>query len=220
MERIVILGASGGLGRALAEAAQARDAEVFALSRPATADEAGLAAAAAAAGDGLSHLIVAIGLLHRDGAGPERDLRQIDADWMLESLRVNLVLPALAAKHFLPLMRRHERAVFALLSARVGSIADNRLGGWHSYRASKAALNQLARTLAVEMRRRNPGLVVAALHPGTVDTPMSRPFQRNLAAGQLQSPEAAAARLWRTLDTLTPEHSGGFFDADGSAIPW
>lgn len=220
MERIVILGAGGGIGSALAALADARGAEVIRLSRPATEDEAGLAAAAAAAGDGLSHVIVAAGLLHAEGAGPERDWRQIEADWMLANFRVNSVLPALAAKHFLPRLRRDERSVFAALSAKVGSIGDNRLGGWHSYRASKAALNQLVRTLSVELRRKNPLAVIAALHPGTVDSGLSRPFQRNLAPGQLQTADAAAARLWGVIDGLQAGDSGGFFAPDGTPLPW
>jgi NAD(P)-dependent dehydrogenase (short-subunit alcohol dehydrogenase family) len=220
VERIVILGAGGGIGGALARAAAARGGEVIAVSRPATMDEAGLAAAAATAGEGLSHVIVASGVLHRDGAGPERDWRQIDADWMLETFRVNSVLPALAAKHFLPRLRRGDRAVFAALSARVGSIGDNRLGGWHSYRASKAALNQLVQTLSIELRRKNPSAVIAALHPGTVDSGLSRPFQRNLAAGQLQTADAAAERLWAVIDGLAVTDSGGFFGPDGARLPW
>lgn len=220
MERVVILGAGGAIGFALAAAAQARGAEVIGVSRPATEGEAGIAAAAEVAGDGLSHVIVAAGLLHRGGTGPERDWRQIDPDWMLESFRVNSVLPALAAKHFLPRLRRGERAVFAALSARVGSVGDNRLGGWHSYRASKAALNQLVRTFSVELKRKNPTAVIAALHPGTVDSAMSQPFQRNVPAGQLQTAEVAAERLWAVIDRLEPSDSGGFFAPDGAAIPW
>lgn len=220
MERVVILGASGGLGAALATEAEARGAHVMRISRPSTESDEALAAAAAAAGDGLSHVIVATGLLHRDGEGPERDWRELDPEWMLENFRVNSVLPALAARHFLPRLRRDDRAVFAALSARVGSIGDNRLGGWHSYRASKAALNQLVRTLSVELRRKAPQAVIAALHPGTVDTSMSRPFQRNLAPGQLQPADAAARRLWGVIDALTPAESGGFFGPDGQPIPW
>lgn len=143
--RIAIVGASGGIGRALADRAEADGAEVVRLSRPMidVGDEAGIAAAAEAAGGGFSHVIVASGLLHQGGQvhqggqGPERDWRQLSADWMLESFRVNTVLPALVAKHFLPRLRSGSPALFAVLSARVGSIGDNRLGGWHSYRASR-----------------------------------------------------------------------------------
>jgi NAD(P)-dependent dehydrogenase (short-subunit alcohol dehydrogenase family) len=139
---------------------------------------------------------------------------------MAEQFAVNAILPALAAKHFLPKLRRDGKAVFAALSARVGSIGDNRLGGWHSYRASKAALNQIVRTLSVELARKNPGAVMLALHPGTVDTGMSRPFQRNVPAAQLQSTAEAAAKLWAVIDAAGPADTGGFRDYKGETIPW
>ncbi len=221
-DRVVVIGASGGIGQALADAAEARGAKVVRLSRPTidTADEATFAEAADAAGDGLSHVIVAAGLLHDATHQPERDWRQLSADWMLESFRVNTVIPALAAKHFLPRLRREDRSVFAALTARVGSIGDNRLGGWHSYRASKAATNQLVRTLAVELKRKNPQAVAVALHPGTVDTSMSKPFQRNVPSGKLFTPAVSAGHLWRVMDSLTPDDSGGFRAWDGQIIPW
>lgn len=220
-DRVVVVGASGGIGQALADAAEARGA-VIRLSRPAidARDEATIAAAAERAGDGLTHVIVAAGLLHARGQGPERDWRQISADWMLESFRVNTVLPALVAKHFLPRLRRDGPSLFAVLTARVGSIGDNRLGGWHSYRASKAAANQLVKTLSVELRRKNPGAAIVALHPGTVDTGMSKPFQRNVAAERLFTPAQSAAHLWRVMDGLGPEDSGAFRAWDGAEIPW
>jgi short-subunit dehydrogenase len=222
MDRIVIVGASGGIGAALADAAEARGTEVIRLSRPAIDldDEPSFALSAEQAGNGLSHIIVASGMLHRQGQGPERDWRQLSADWMLESFKVNCVLPALVAKHFLPRLRTSDRSVFALLSARVGSIGDNRLGGWHSYRASKAAANQLVRTLSVELARKNPQAIAVALHPGTVDTGMSKPFQRNVAAAQLVTPGVAAANLWRVIDGLQPADTGGFRGWDGAVIPW
>lgn len=221
--RVVVLGASGGVGAALADLAEAAGAAVTRLSRadsPTGAlDDAGLAALAAR-GDGLAAVIVATGALHREGRGPERDWRMLDADWMAEQFAVNAILPALAAKHFLPRLRREGKSAFAALSARVGSIGDNRLGGWHSYRASKAALNQIVRTLSVELARKNPGAVMLALHPGTVDTGMSRPFQRNVPGPQLQAPGDAAARLWAVIDAATPADTGRFLDHRGDAIPW
>lgn len=221
-ERVLVLGASGGIGAALAAAAEARGAEVIRLSRPAidVDDERSFETAAEAAGDGLSHVIVASGLLHAGERGPERDWRQIDAGWMLENFKVNAVLPALAAKHFLPRLRRDGQSVFAVLTARVGSISDNRLGGWHSYRASKAAANQLVKTLSVELARKNPSAAIVALHPGTVDTGLSEPFQRNVPAAKLFTADAAANHLWQVMGSLTPADSGGFFAWDGSRIPW
>ncbi|WP_448586279.1 SDR family oxidoreductase [Thermaurantiacus sp.] len=222
MATTVILGASGGIGRALADLAEARGDPVLRLARPALDldDEASFARAAERAGEGLAHVIVTTGLLHLGGRGPERSWREIDPAFLTETFRVNALLPALAAKHFLPRLARTGRPVFAVLTARVGSIADNRLGGWYGYRMAKAAANQLVRTAAIELARRNPGAVAVALHPGTVDTPLSRPFQRNLKPGQLQRPEDAATRLWRVIDALTPADTGRFLAWDGSAIPW
>jgi NAD(P)-dependent dehydrogenase (short-subunit alcohol dehydrogenase family) len=138
---------------------------------------------------------------------------------LLRDYRINTVGPALVMKHFAPLMLREQRAVFAALSARVGSISDNRLGGWHSYRASKAALNMLLRNLAVELGRSHPQAVVAGLHPGTVDTGLSRPFQKGVADGKLFAPAYSAERLLAVLDGLTPADSGGVFAWDGARIP-
>lgn len=220
--RMAIIGASGGIGQALADAAEARGADVLRLSRQQvdTADEDTFANAALAAGDGLSHVIVASGLLHDGDRQPERDWRQLSAGWMLDNFRVNTVIPALAAKHFLPRLRRDDRSVFAVLTARVGSIGDNRMGGWHSYRASKAATNQLVRTLAIELKRKNPKALAVALHPGTVDTGMSKPFQRNVPPEKLFTPEVSAAHLWRVIDGLGPDDTGSFRACDGASIPW
>lgn len=223
-EQVAVIGASGAIGSALCEHAEARGALVARLSRPlvSDSDDSGLADAAAAASDDLSHVIVASGLLHRDGHGPEREWRQLDSDWMLASYRANAVIPALAAKHFLPRLARSRasRPLFAVLTARVGSIGDNRLGGWYSYRMAKAAANQLVRTLSVEMQRRNPRAVVVALHPGTVESALSKPFQRNLPAGQMMTASEAAARLWSVMDGLTASDSGSFVDWKGETIPW
>lgn len=222
MDRVAVIGASGGIGAALANRAEARGASVIRLSRPAIAieDEPSIARAAADAGDGLSHVIVASGLLHRDGQRPERDWRQLDAGWMLESFQVNSILPALVAKHFLPRLATDRPALFALLTARVGSIGDNRSGGWHSYRMSKAAANQLVRTLSIELARKRPKAIIVALHPGTVDTGMSKPFQRNVPADRLFTPAVSAEHLWRVMNGLTPADSGGFFDWKGEPVPW
>lgn len=127
--------------------------------------------------------------------------------------------PALVAKHFLPLLARDRKSVFAALSARVGSISDNQLGGWHAYRASKAALNMLLRTFAIELARRNPRAVCVGLHPGTVDTGLSAPFQANVPEGKLFTPDFAAARLLEVVDRLKPDDSGHVFAWDGQLIP-
>lgn len=220
--RVVVVGASGGIGSALADVAAARGADVIRLARPAidAMRPETFLAAGEAAGDCLSHVLVASGLLHRHGEGPERDLRMLDPDWLLESYRANAVVPAMAARAFAPRLAREGQAIFAVLTARVGSIGDNRLGGWYAYRMAKAAANQLVKTLSVELKRKNPAAVVVALHPGTVDTAMSKPFQRNLKPGQLVAPATAAANLWAVMDQLTPADSGRFLAWDGSEIPW
>ena len=162
-------------------------------------------------------VIVATGLLHHEGRGPERSLRELDPEWMLENYRINAVGPAMVAKHFLPLMPRDRRTVLAVLSARVGSISDNKLGGWHSYRASKAALNMLIRNISIEWQRKNPQAIMVGLHPGTVETGLSAPFKGNPATERF-APAKAAEQLLRVLDGLNPEQSGQLFGFDGALI--
>jgi NAD(P)-dependent dehydrogenase (short-subunit alcohol dehydrogenase family) len=150
---------------------------------------------------------------------PERSLRDLDAARLARSFMINAIAPALVAKHVLPRLPRDRRAVFAVLGARVGSIGDNRTGGWHGYRASKAALVMLVKTLSFELRRTHPHAVCVALHPGTVDTAMSKPFQGNVAAEKLFTPGFAAERLVAVADSLTPDDSGGHFAWDGARLP-
>ncbi|WP_243453754.1 SDR family NAD(P)-dependent oxidoreductase [Sandaracinobacteroides saxicola] len=217
-----IVGASGGVGGALADVIAATGAPVVRLSRRTgldLTDEGSIAAAFAPLAD-LAGVIVATGLLHREDRQPERDWRQLDAAWMAENFAINTIGPALVAKHALPKLRRGDPSVFAALSARVGSIADNRLGGWHSYRASKVALNMLVRTLAIELARKNPAAVAVTLHPGTVDTGLSKPFQRNVAPEKLFTPAHSAAQLWRVIQGLTREDNGFALAWDGQRIPF
>ena len=165
-------------------------------------------------------VVIATGLLTLpDGTGPERSFKQIDAGAMERVLRANTIGPALAAKAMLPLFDRKRRSVFAALSARVGSIGDNGIGGWHSYRASKAALNMLVKNFAIELGRTHKEAVVASLHPGTVDTGLSQPFQSNLPAGQLTKADEAARNLLSVIDGLTSEDSGYQFDWKGERVP-
>ena len=169
------------------------------------------------------HLVLnAAGLLHDTTRGirPERRLEDFNAESLLASMAVNALGPALAAKCFLKLLTHDQRAVFASLSARVGSISDNRLGGWYSYRAAKAAQNQFTRTFAIEAQRRAPNLIVAALHPGTVDTALSKPFSGNVAEGSLFSTAQSVAHLMSVIDGLKAADTGSFLAWDGSAIPW
>ena len=234
--RIAVFGASGGIGRALVEELGTRPgvAKIHAFSRELTAfdstsvaaaavdvhSESSLADAAANVDAPLDLVIVAIGTLHADTYSPERRIAEITADAMLEVYRINTVAPALIAKHFLPLLDRERRTVFAALSARVGSISDNRLGGWTSYRASKAALNMTLRTFAIEHGRRRRNSVVAGLHPGTVDTDLSKPFSDNVPDGKLFSPAQSAGYVLTVIDGLEPEDSGGIFAWDGQRIDY
>lgn len=229
-----VFGAGGGIGRALCEALLAQGCTVWAGSRRGDVsglesahqfafdltDEATLAAAAAQMrSDPPDLVIIATGVLTLpDGTGPERSYKALDPAVMAHIFQLNTIGPALIVKHVLPLLPRDRRAVFAALSARVGSIGDNRLGGWHSYRASKAALNMLLRNFALELARSHPLAVVAGLHPGTVDTGLSEPFQRNLPDGQLTSPDACADQLLRVCKQLTPDQSGSVFDWRGERI--
>lgn len=242
----VVIGASGGLGAALVEALLARDdvATVLALSRsgpgavPADAaaapgarllrgtidltDEPSIVAAAALARtlSPVRRVIVASGLLHApDGLRPEKSLAMLDPVRLARLFAVNATGPALAAKHFLPVMPREGPAAFAAISARVGSISDNRLGGWYGYRASKAALNQLLRTAAIEWARTAREGVCVGLHPGTVDTPLSAPFRSTVPPGGLLSPAQSAAALLQVLDRLGPADSGRVFAWDGREVP-
>jgi len=231
-----VFGASGGIGRALCEGlAAAGCARIYAGSRSGEGpkgaafhgfsfdleDEPGIAEAAAMMRDEPPEwVIVATGVLTLpDGTGPERSYIRLEAETMAQVFALNTIGPAMIAKHMLPLMPRGRGFTFAALSARVGSIADNRLGGWHSYRASKAALNMLIRNFALEMARTHPESVIVGLHPGTVDSALSAPFQSGLAEGQLTAPEVAAANLIGVLARLSPAQSGRVFDFRGAEVP-
>lgn len=186
-------------------------------------DEASIASAAAELGhavDAISLVVVATGILHNDGGlRPEKTWRALDPRAFETAFRINTVGPGLIAKHFLPLLTKDRKSVFAALSARVGSIDDNRLGGWHAYRASKAALNMLIKTLAIELAARNPNALCVGLHPGTVDTDLSKPFQANVPTEKLFAPAHSAAALLKVIDGLDAKDSGGVFAWDGTRIP-
>ncbi|WP_319517553.1 SDR family NAD(P)-dependent oxidoreductase [uncultured Martelella sp.] len=220
----LVIGASGGIGRAFCEtiADDRRCGGLDRLSRRddgfEITDETAVAAAAAKLADTRFDLILcATGALHIDGVGPEKTIRAVDAGAMSNQFAVNAIGPALVMKHFLPLIARDRRTIFACLSARVGSIGDNHIGGWMSYRASKAALNQIIRTASIEARRKLPRLSLAALHPGTVATPLSEPFaagNRRVEAGE------AAGNMLSALNGIAEGETGLFLAYDGSRIEW
>jgi NAD(P)-dependent dehydrogenase (short-subunit alcohol dehydrogenase family) len=221
----LIVGATGSIGGALNTSLCCSDAfsEILAVSRPAldvTSEEsvAALAEKIANMSQELSLVIDATGYLHDANAMPEKSWRQIDPEHLVKAFRINAIGPAILMKHFLPLMPRDRRSVFATLSARVGSIGDNKLGGWYGYRASKAAVNQFVRTAAVELKRKKPLAICVALHPGTVESKLSAPFAKSNL--EVRSAAEAADQLLKVIDELEPRHSGGFFDHRGDTIPW
>lgn len=231
---IAIIGATGGIGRALVTHylehdnlktlyAIARKTECFEDPRVKSIPidfqvETSVQDAAKQIDKPLDIVIVASGLLHGNNIQPEKSLRDISSDQMHDVFAINTFGPALVLRHFSPLLRRDRKTVFACLSARVGSISDNHLGGWYSYRASKAALNMLIKTASIEIGRRWPLACVIGLHPGTVDSDLSKPFQGNVPEKQLFSPEKSAQCLINVMDGLDESHTGRIFAWDGQEI--
>lgn len=235
-KNIAIIGSSGTIGSSLTRqlAANYPEATIYALSRHTQNtelenvthlkvdydDESKLQSCAEACSSSapLDLVVVAVGLLHCNKFLPEKSITQISAEQMQKYLHINTVLPSLMAKHFVPNLNKQSRSVFTVLSARVGSISDNRLGGWYSYRASKAALNMMIKCIAIETERVNKLAIIAGLHPGTVNSPLSKPFQNNIPKNQVFSPDYASECLHNVIDKLTPEQSGKCFAWDGSEI--
>lgn len=215
--RALVIGASGGIGAALAARLTAQRAEVVALSRRAdgldVTDGAVVEQVLGAVSGPFEQIWVATGVLE----APEKALKAMTPEGLMRAFAVNAKGPALVMRHLPRLMPRDRISRFAVLSARVGSIEDNRLGGWYAYRAAKAALNQLVHTAAIEMTRTHPKAVLAALHPGTVETGLA-PAQR--AGHPAVSPEVAAAHLLAVLGRLEPADTGKFFDWKGETVPW
>lgn len=244
----LVVGATGGIGLALCQAlaSNAQVARLFMAARNASADGrltalvaeyphrlvlhdcdigdehsmAGLAATILSQVPALHLTINASGLLHGSGFQPEKALAQVTLESLQANFAINTFAPVLLAKALMPLLRGPQPTVFASLSARVGSIGDNRLGGWYSYRAAKAAQNQLLKTLAIELTRVNAQSIVLALHPGTTDTALSKPFQSNVPPSKLFTPAFAAKALLKVIGARRPEESGGFYAWDGSTIDW
>ena len=219
--RALVIGASGGIGAALVSRLTTQGAEVVGLSRSHDGlditDEASIAAVFAALEGQFDLILVATGALELAGEAPEKSLRGLTASTLQAQFALNALGPALVLKHAVRLMPKDRPARFAALSARVGSIGDNALGGWYSYRAAKAALNQLIHTGAVEVARSHPQAMVALIHPGHVSTPLSLKYGGNLAA---VTPDQAAENILQVLGGLTPADSGGFFDWAGARVPW
>lgn len=226
-ENIAILGASGAIGSAFTKILSEKypNASMFTFSRNAQhsidysrEDFLAEAAELAAKEKPLGLVIVANGILHHEALMPEKSLRDLSADKFHRIFEVNTITPALIAKYFLPKLNKEKPSIFAALSARVGSISDNQLGGWYAYRASKAALNMIIKNAAIEVGRRNKQAIIVGLHPGTVDSDLSKPFQGNVADGKLFTPEYSAEKLLEVLKNLSPEQTGKFFAWDGKEI--
>ena len=221
MKRALVIGASGGIGTAIVKRLELLGFEVLELSRTTDGldlvDSDSVDALLGAVDGGFDLIFVASGALEINGGPPEKSLRQLKARAMADQFAVNAIGPALILKHAARLLHRDRDAVFAALSARVGSIGDNGLGGWYSYRAAKAALNQIIHTASIELARTHPQSIVVALHPGTVATPFTEKFVKPQNA---TTPDIAAKNLLGTIQALTPSESGGFFDYSGKVIPW
>jgi NAD(P)-dependent dehydrogenase (short-subunit alcohol dehydrogenase family) len=234
--RCVVIGSSGGIGAALLEhlIESPQVTRVHTLSRSGRShpspkvsnltfdftDEESLVAAAQALQEvgPFDLILVATGLLQGEGISPEKNMRALTSDGLAKSFESNVIGPAMSAKYLVPLLRRDSKAVFATLSARVGSISDNRLGGWYAYRASKAALNMILKTLSIEVGRRFKNQLIIGLHPGTVDTNLSKPFQGNVPEGKLFTPEYSAGKLLEGVDGLSAADSGNLYDWAGERI--
>ncbi|NCO04202.1 MAG: SDR family NAD(P)-dependent oxidoreductase [Alphaproteobacteria bacterium] len=237
--KIAVIGASGGIGQAFVahlEAASAVD-KIYAISRSGTdfsnpktsnhtmdilkEDDIAAIAEAIKSDAGIDGVIVATGMLHNDGAAiaPEKSMRDINAASFEKIFAVNATAPIVVAKYFLPLLPREGKSFFAALSARVGSISDNEMGGWYAYRASKAALNMLIKNASIEFGRRYKEAVIVGLHPGTVKTDLSAPFQGNVPEHKLFTPEYAAQGMLQTLNGLTAQDTGKCFDYAGQEVP-
>lgn len=226
--KAIIVGASGGIGAALAQALRRRGCDVIALSRGGgkesltldIEDEESIESAAGKLQDRAPFdlIIIATGMLHAPKVQPEKTYRDLNPAVLAQYFALNATGPALVARYFLPLLERRQRAVFAVLSARVGSVSDNRLGGWYGYRASKAALNMIVKCLAIEVSRTRPNTLCLALHPGTVDTPLSKPFQKSVPSDRLFSGGQAAERLLGVIEAASADDNGRLLAWDGSVI--
>jgi len=234
-KNIAIIGGSGAIGSAfttrLSDAYPDATINVFSRHMPENTlanvsyhtinyqDESSIAdCALLAAAMPLDLVIIATGILHDGELMPEKSLRELSIKKFQRLFEINTITPALLSKHFLPRLSKENRSVFAALSARVGSISDNQLGGWYAYRASKAALNMIIKNAAIEIGRCNKQAIIVSLHPGTVDSNLSKPFQRNVANDKLFTPTYAARRLLEVLDSLSPEQSGKCFAWDGQEV--
>lgn len=228
LKNIAVIGASGAIGGAFVKllSDQYPNANLYPFSRSngynaidyTNEDSFAEAANLAASTGSLDLVIVTNGILHDADFMPEKSLKELSVEKFLRTFQVNTIVPALIAKHFLPKLNREKIAIFAALSAKVGSISDNNLGGWYAYRASKAALNMIIKNAAIEIARTHNQAIIVGLHPGTVDSPLSKPFHKNLPNNKLFSPDESVKNLLEVLRGLSPNQSGRCFAWDGEEI--
>jgi len=221
-KRAILIGANGTIGSSLADLMRS-EYELYTLSREDTDySEASLEKIRTgfAAQGAFSTIICCIGSLHSDKLAPEKKLDQVNEETLSEYFRINTILPALCIRYFQGLLDKQAPAQFCVLSAMVGSIGDNRLGGWYGYRGSKAALNQIVRTASIEVARTNKNACLAAVHPGTTIGPLTKPFSAGIAKNKYYTPEQSAKRILRLSEALVPEQTGRFFNWDGSELQW
>ena len=235
--RVCVIGSSGGLGNAFVQTLEKEDniGSIFAMSRVRSAiyghkvehinidledEESIIRASKQIDPQTIDLVIVATGILQNSDVTAEKRISQIDSDAILKVFKINAVGPMLVMKHFLKLINPSSRSIFAFLSAKVGSISDNQLGGWASYRTSKAALNMLAKTASIETKRTHPNCITVTLHPGTVDTNLSKPFQRGVPSDKLFSPEYAVENLLNVIDNLSEKNIGQFISWDGELLKY
>lgn len=231
MKNIAIIGSSGAIGQAFQRAInqQHPDAHIWSFARSAKesaqeyfidiADENSIQNAAQIITDPLDLVFVATGILSEGDIEPEKSLRDLSAEKFARLFQINTIGPALVAKYFTPKLNRASRSVFSALSARVGSIEDNRLGGWYAYRASKAALNMTLKNISIEVGRRNKAAIIIGLHPGTVDSQLSKPFQGNVPEEKLFNPDYSATKLLHVIENAQPDDTGKVFDFNGVQVP-
>ena len=235
MKSIAIIGSSGAIGRAFLDAyiADKEISNIYSISRTEVesnderiihinidvTDEVSVKAAASKIGENrLDKLIVATGILHTELFGPEKSIKDIKIENFVKIFSVNAFGPALIGKYFLPLMKKDKKSIAAFLSARVGSISENKLGGWYAYRASKSALNQIIKNFSIESKRTNPTGIIIGLQPGTVKSKLSEPFQKNVKKGKLLLPKDSVKSLIRVIESVMQNDSGKIFDWKGEEI--
>ena len=231
-EKIIIVGSSGAIGKSFVDYYQKQNSFnfIYSLSRKDTDvgnevfidienEESISEAAELCSKKGpFDKIIVCTGLLHSENIKPEKSLRDLNRESLLKILSVNTIGPTLIGKYFIPLLKKDAPSILSFLSARVGSISDNRIGGWYSYRASKAALNMIIRSLSIEVARNNKNAVIVGLHPGTVDSNLSEPFRGNVSDGKLFTPEYSVSKMVEVMNNLSPDDSGNCFAWDGKRI--